>query len=65
VRVRVDASRCMANGLCEVIAEDVFDLGLTNAVVRVAKDPIPEERRAEMQEAVAQCPVDALSIHDD
>jgi ferredoxin len=55
----------MANGLCEVIAEDVFDLGLTNAVVRVAVDPIPEERRAQMEEAVAQCPVAALSIHDD
>lgn len=65
MRVRVDVSRCMANGLCEVIAEDVFDLGLTNAVVRVAVDPIPEERRAQMEEAVAQCPVAALSIHDD
>jgi ferredoxin len=65
MRVRVDVTRCMANGICEGIAEDVFDLGMTNEVVRVAMDPIPEDRRAEMEEAVAQCPVEALSIHED
>lgn len=65
MRVRVDGSRCLGNGLCEEVAEDVFDLGLTNTVVRVAVDPVPEERRAEMEEAVARCPVEALSIHED
>jgi len=65
MRVRVDANRCMANGVCESIAEDVFDLGLTNAVVRVPNEPIAERRRPDMEEAVALCPVEALSIHDD
>jgi ferredoxin len=64
MRVTVDVNRCLGNGLCENTAEDIFDLG-DNTVVRVALDPIPEERRAEVQKAVDDCPVEALRIHED
>jgi ferredoxin len=64
MRVKVDVAKCLGNGLCENTAEDVFDLG-DNTVVRVALEYIPEARRAQMQRAVEDCPVGALSIHDD
>jgi ferredoxin len=64
MKVKVDVTKCLGNGLCENTAEDVFDLG-DNTVVRVTLETIPEERRAQMQRAVDDCPVGALSIHDD
>lgn len=53
----------MGNGLCEAVAEDVFEVG-PDAVVRLLVDSVPEDRRDAMRQAVERCPVDALSIRD-
>lgn len=63
MRVHVDDNKCLGNGFCEETAEDVFNLGEKTSV-RVALDPVGEERRAEMEKAVEQCPVGALRIED-
>jgi ferredoxin len=53
VRVHVDTTRCLGNGLCKAIAEDVFGLG-ENTVVRLWVDPVAEERRRQMNQAVGE-----------
>lgn len=63
LKIHVDTTKCLGNGFCEAIAEDVFDLG-DKTVVRVAVDPVPEARRTQMREAVQTCPVGALRIQD-
>lgn len=63
MRVRVDATKCLGNGFCEATAEDVFEVG-QDSVVHLLVDAVPERRRAEMEKAVEDCPVSALSIED-
>lgn len=47
--------------MCEFIAEDVFLVG-DDGQGHVLVEDVPEVRRAQMKEAVAQCPTEALSI---
>jgi ferredoxin len=66
VKIRADTSGCLGNGLCEAVAEDVFELG-PDAVVHLlidGGDDVPEARREAMRQAVEQCPTEPLSIHD-
>jgi ferredoxin len=57
------STRPSGNGLREATVEDVFDL-CENVVARVARGPVPEQRRARMRTAVQNCPVSALRIED-
>ena len=61
--MHADVNKCLGNGFCEATAEDVFEVG-QDSVVRVIVDTVPEDRRAEMEKAVEDCPVGALSIED-
>lgn len=61
MKIRVDTTRCMGNGFCEAIAEDVFEIG-PDSVVHLLADEVPEKRRNEMRQAVEQCPVDAITV---
>jgi ferredoxin len=64
MRISVDYTRCDGHGVCESIAEDLFEIGDDDAV-RVKVNPIPAERRAAGADAVAQCPKVALAIIDE
>jgi ferredoxin len=61
VKIHVDYARCTGNGLCEGIAEDVFEVG-QDGQVHVLCDEVGADRRSEMQDAVDMCPTEALSI---
>ncbi|MGV0044943.1 ferredoxin [Mycobacterium colombiense] len=61
MRISVDYSRCDGHGVCEGVADDLFELGDQDAV-RIRIDPIPTHRHAAAEEAVKQCPKVALTI---
>lgn len=61
MRVIVDADMCEANGFCESIAPDIFELG-DEDVVQIADGPVPPSREIDVRAAVEQCPRAALRI---
>ncbi len=60
MRVTVDVGQCQANGACVVAAPEVFDLD-DDDVLHWVEDP-GDERRAEVEEAVRACPVQAITL---
>jgi ferredoxin len=60
MRVTVDVGQCQANGACVVAAPEVFDLD-DDDVLHWVEDPA-DERRAEVEEAVRACPVQAITL---
>jgi ferredoxin len=63
MRVEVDLDRCTGHGICESIAEDVFEVQ-DDGTVRIDGDEQPESDRDRMQQAVTQCPAAALRLVD-
>ncbi|MCV7279581.1 ferredoxin [Mycolicibacterium flavescens] len=63
MRVEVDLDRCTGHGICESIAEDVFEVTDDGfAVIHGAQRP--ESDRERMQRAVTGCPAAALRLLD-
>lgn len=62
MRVRVDPLVCEANGVCEQIAPDVFELG-DDDVLKWVEEP-DESLRPKVEQAVAACPVQAITLED-
>ncbi|KUH99074.1 ferredoxin [Mycobacterium sp. IS-3022] len=63
MRVAVDLDKCTGHGICESIAEEVFEVG-DDGVVVIHEPDRPESDRDRMQQAVTQCPVAALRLVD-
>ena len=63
MRVEVDLSKCTGHGICESIAEDVFEVQ-DDGIVHIRENERPESDRDRMQEAVTQCPTAALRMVD-
>lgn len=63
MRVTVDPDLCEANGFCESIAADIFELG-DEDVVQIAEGPVPPDREIDVRAAVEQCPKAALRLRD-
>lgn len=64
MRIIVDETRCAGHGLCENIAEDIFEVG-DDGMTHLRQETVGEDRRAELEEAVAACPTRALSLADE
>ncbi|WP_328349698.1 ferredoxin [Mycobacterium sp. NBC_00419] len=64
MRIEVDPGKCTGHGICETIAEDVFEVG-DDGLVRLHDSHRPESDRARMQQAVTQCPAAALTVVED
>jgi ferredoxin len=64
MRIEVDLGTCTGHGICESIAEDVFEVD-DDGSVRIHGDQRPESDRERMQQAVTQCPAAALSMVED
>jgi ferredoxin len=60
MKVTVDMGQCQANGACVIAAPEVFDLD-DEDVLHWVEDP-GQERRAEVEEAVRACPVQAITL---
>jgi ferredoxin len=63
MRVIVDPDQCEANGFCESIAPDIFELG-DEDVVQIADGEVPPGREIDVRAAVEQCPKAALRLRD-
>ena len=63
MKINIDMDKCTGHGLCEAVAEDVFEVGDDGQAHLLIEQPA-EDRRAEMEDAVDQCPTDAISIQD-
>ncbi len=63
MRVEVDLDKCTGHGICESIAEDVFEVA-DDGIVRINDPQRPESDRDRMQQAVTQCPAAALRLVD-
>jgi len=61
MRIEVDLTKCTGHGICESIADDVFEVQDDGAVT--LHDPErPESDRERMTQAVTQCPAAALRL---
>lgn len=63
MKVLVDETRCTGHGLCEIEAEDVFEVGADGVVHLLMTDP-DESRRDAVEAAVEACPTRSLSVED-
>ena len=63
MRVEVDLDKCTGHGICESIAEDVFEVQ-DDGTVLIQQHDRPESDRGRMQQAVTQCPAAALRLVD-
>jgi ferredoxin len=63
MRVELDLDKCTGHGICESIAEDVFEVQ-DDGTVHIDGDERPESDRDRMQQAVTQCPAAALRLID-
>ncbi|MCV7167869.1 ferredoxin [Mycobacterium stomatepiae] len=63
MRVTVDETLCEAQGFCESLAPDVFELG-DEDVVQIADGEVAPDREIDVRAAVDQCPKAALRLID-
>ena len=63
MRVEVDLDKCTGHGICESIADDVFEVQ-DDGTVLIHDDERPKSDRVRMQQAVNQCPAAALRLAD-
>ena len=62
MRVEVDLDKCTGHGICESIADDVFEVQ-DDGIVLIHDNERPESDRDRMQQAVTQCPVCGVAPH--
>jgi ferredoxin len=63
MKVEVDLDKCTGHGICESIAEDVFEVR-DDGTVQIHGDAASASDRDLMQQAVTQCPAAALRLRD-
>jgi ferredoxin len=54
MRVEVDLDKCTGHGICESIADDVFEVQ-DDGTVLIHENERPDSDRDRMQQAVTQC----------
>lgn len=62
-RVVADWDSCEANGLCEAVAPDIFELD-DDDQLQIKDDTVTDENQERVQRAVDSCPKFALTIAD-
>jgi ferredoxin len=60
-KIVVDWDLCEANGICEAMAPDSFEID-DDDMLQVLNDEVTSENEDRIQRAVAGCPKSALSI---
>lgn len=64
MKVAVDRTKCLGQGVCEARASDTFGIGDDGLVVILAENVAPD-RLATVRAAVEGCPNQALSLLED
>jgi ferredoxin len=60
-KIVVDWDLCEANGICEAMAPDSFEID-DDDMLQVLNDEVTSENEDRVQRAVAGCPKSALSV---
>ena len=63
MKIEVDWDRCEANGVCVLLAPDLFELDDADNL-QFAADGVPADQEGVLRDAIAQCPRAALSATD-
>jgi ferredoxin len=63
VRLEVDVDKCTGHGICESIADDVFEVQ-DDGLLIIDHDKAAISDRDLLQEVVIQCPAAALRLAD-
>jgi ferredoxin len=63
MRLEVDADKCTGHGICESIADDVFEVQ-DDGLLIIDHDRAAASDRDRLQQAVIQCPAAALRLLD-
>ncbi|WP_309071996.1 ferredoxin [Arthrobacter sp.] len=61
-RIELDEPRCVASGLCVMVAPDVFDQRNDDGIAIVLSEEPADETLAGVREAVTLCPAAALRL---
>ncbi|MFY0580855.1 ferredoxin [Cystobacter fuscus] len=64
MKIVVDWDRCEANGVCVRAAPTSFSLDEKDQL-HVLEETVTAERRAQVEQAVRECPKQALSLRED
>jgi ferredoxin len=60
--VALDTTRCKSYGVCVSILPDVFDTPASSPSAVLLTDAVGEEDRDDLEEAVRNCPAQAISF---
>ena len=63
MRIEVDVDKCTGHGICESIADDVFEVQDDGLLV-IDHDRAATSDRDRLQQVVIQCPAAALRLAD-
>ncbi len=63
MKVKVDENTCIGCGACVSICPDVFDFN-DDGISKVKVDKIDDKNKSEVEDAIASCPVGAISKED-
>lgn len=61
MEVRIDTAACAGHGVCEALAPHIFELG-DDMKAHLVVDDLVEDDRVDVQNAVNQCPEQALRL---
>ncbi|HZI04944.1 MAG TPA: ferredoxin [Archangium sp.] len=64
MKIVVDGDRCEANGVCVRVAPEAFSLDEKDQLSVLVENVTPE-LRAKVEQAVRECPRQALSLSED
>ena len=64
MRISVDFDKCKSNAVCMGIAPEIFEVRDDNFLYVLQETP-SDDLRPKVEEAVRQCPKQAISIADD
>jgi ferredoxin len=63
MRLEVDVDKCTGHGICESIADDVFEVQ-DDGLLSIDHEKAATSDRDRLQQAVIQCPAAALRLAD-
>ncbi|GGL09973.1 ferredoxin [Nocardia jinanensis] len=63
MKIELDRGKCTGLGICESLAPCHFEVN-DEGELQVLKETVTEDERAEVEEAVAGCPTEALRLSE-
>lgn len=64
MKIEVDYDKCQSNAVCMQIAPSVFEVR-DDGFLYILQESPPEDMRSLMDQAVANCPTQAISLLED